>query len=153
MGCDQTTKTIAGRNLAPNSPVTLIDHVFHLEYTENGGAMMGVGADLSENTRFWLFIVFAGCALCAIFLFTLLDRHLTIFATISLSLILGGGLSNLVDRLFKGGNVVDFMILTLGPFRTAIFNLADLSILLGLGLLMISQVRWRQSPTLKDAEG
>jgi signal peptidase II len=142
IGCDQATKTIASRRLASSAPVTLIDHVLHLEYTENTGAMMGVGAELSDDTRFWLFTVFAGCALSAILAFTLLEKSLTTTAILSLSLILGGGLGNLADRLFKGGIVVDFMIITLGPLKTAIFNFADLSILTGLLFLACSQIRW-----------
>lgn len=140
MGCDQVTKTIASRTLAPNTPVTLVNHIFHLEYTENSGAMMGVGTDLSAQTRFWLFIVFTACALSAILAFTLLDKTLTATAMVSLSLILGGGLGNLLDRVFKGGIVVDFMIITLGPLKTAIFNFADLSILTGVAVLAWSQM-------------
>ncbi|MGA3244161.1 MAG: signal peptidase II [Bacteroidota bacterium] len=142
IGCDQATKTIASHKLAPSAPITLIDHIFHLEYTENSGAMMGVGAELSNNTRFWLFTVFAGCALFAILAFTLLDKTLNVAAILSLSLIVGGGLGNLVDRLFKRGIVVDFMIITLGPLKTAIFNFADLSILIGLLVLAFSHMRW-----------
>jgi signal peptidase II len=142
IGCDQATKSIASRRLAPSAPVTIIDHIFHLEYTENSGAMMGIGSELSDGTRFWLFIVFAGCALSAILAFTLLDKTLNVATILSLSLIVGGGLGNLADRLFKGGIVVDFMIVTLGPLRTAIFNFADLSILLGLLVLVFSHFPW-----------
>ena len=153
IGCDQATKTIASHRLPTNTPVTLIDHIFHLEYTENTGAMMGVGAELSDGTRFWLFTVFAGCALTAILAFTLLDKSLTSTAILSLSLILGGGLGNLVDRLFKGGIVVDFMIITLGPLKTAIFNFADLSILIGLLVLAFSQIPWFSRSTQQHREG
>ena len=152
MGCDQATKSIASRRLTPNAPVTLINHIFHLEYTENSGAMMGVGSDFSDSTRFWLFTVFAGCALSLICVFTVLDRSLSTFAILALSLILGGGLSNLVDRLFKGGIVVDFMIVTLGPLKTAIFNFADLSIMTGLIFLGLSQIRWGAAPK-QDGDG
>jgi signal peptidase II len=146
MGCDQATKRMASRQLTPSAPVTIIENMVHLEYTENSGAMMGVGADLSDSARFWLFKIFAGCALFAIFTFTVLDNNLNGLAVVSLSLILGGGLGNLIDRVFKGGIVVDFMIVTLGPLKTAIFNFADLSILGGLLLLLLSQLR-RNSQT------
>jgi signal peptidase II len=140
IGCDQATKRIARQKLAPNAPVTLIANIFHLEYTENSGAMMGVGSELSDGVRFWLFKVFAGCALFTLLAFTVLGKSLDTTAILSLSMILGGGLGNLVDRLFKGGIVVDFMIITLGPFKTAIFNFADLSILIGLLLLLFSRI-------------
>lgn len=142
VGCDQATKALASRKLTPSRPVVVIEHVFHLEYTENTGAMMSVGSELPDHVRFWLFSVFGGCTLSAILLFTILEESLRIINILSLSLVLGGGLGNLVDRLFKGGVVVDFMILNLGNLRTAIFNLADLSIVTGLFLLAASHLLW-----------
>jgi signal peptidase II len=140
VGCDQATKALASRKLSSNRPIVLIEHVLHLEYTENTGAMMSVGSELPDNVRFWLFSVFAGCALCAILVFTILDKSLRFIDILSLSFILGGGLGNLVDRIFKGGVVIDFMILSLGTLRTAIFNVADLSIVTGLFLLVLSHL-------------
>lgn len=153
IGCDQATKTIASRTLAPSRPIVLIDRVFHLEYTENSGAMLGIGSELPGNVRFWLLRVFAGCALFAILAFTVLDKSLNVTDILSLSLVLGGGLGNLVDRLFKGGIVVDFMIITLGSLKTAIFNFADLSIVMGLLLLASSYVPWFSRSTQAKSEG
>ncbi len=146
-GCDQATKALASRNLTPSRPVVVIEHVFHLEYSENTGAMMSVGAELPDDVRFWLFSVFGGCALCAILIFTILDKSLRFVDILSLSLVLGGGLGNLIDRVFKGGVVVDFMILRVGGLQTAIFNVADLMILTGLFLLVASHLpRLARSP-------
>jgi signal peptidase II len=140
IGCDQTTKTIAGRTLAVDKPVRLLGDVVHLQYSENYGAMLGLGAELPQETRFWLFTVFAGCALLGILAFTIVSGRLTPLNVISLSLVLGGGLSNLVDRVLKGGVIIDFVEITAGPFKTAIFNVADLTILAGLILLILSNL-------------
>jgi signal peptidase II len=148
LGCDQATKRIAQQRLVPSAPVTVVNNILHLEYTENSGAMMGVGSDLSPDARIWLFEIFAGGALMAILAFAVLGKGLDFTAILSLSLLLGGGLGNLVDRLFKGGIVVDFMILTLGPLRTAIFNFADVSILSGILLLLFSRI----PPFLRSAK-
>jgi len=153
LGCDQATKRIAHERLVPSAPVTLINDVFRLEYTENSGAMMGVGSDLSGDVRFWIFEVFAGCALLAILTFTLVGDRLDTSMILSLSLMLGGGLGNLVDRVFKGGIVVDFMIITLGPLKTAIFNFADLSIMSGLMLLLLSRIPSLLHPVKEQREG
>jgi len=107
IGCDQTTKTIAGRTLAVDKPVELLGDVVHLEYSENHGAMLGLGAELPAGVRFWLFTVFAGCALLGILTFTIASGRLTPASIISLSLVLGG-MSNLIDRLLKGGVIIDF---------------------------------------------
>lgn len=140
IGCDQAAKTIAQQTLPANESVNLLGDVFHLQYSENHGAMLGIGSDLPPGIRFWLFIVFAGCALTATLAFVLTNGKLNIAGIFSLSLILGGGLSNLIDRVLRGGVVVDFMVVVLGSVRTAIFNLADLAILAGLLAFLLSSI-------------
>jgi signal peptidase II len=140
IGCDQTTKSIAGRALAIDKPVRLLGDIVHLAYSENHGAMLGLGAELPAEARFWLFIVFAGCALLGILAFTVVSGRLTPLNVISLSLVLGGGLSNLIDRLLRGGVIIDFVVITVGPIKTAIFNVADLTIFVGLVILVLSNL-------------
>jgi len=142
VGCDQVSKTYATVTLANRQPISIFGEVFRLKYSENTGAMMGVGGDLPPTVRFWILVVFAGCALVAILIYTILGKNLQTVDILSFSLILGGGAGNLIDRLFKGGVVIDFMILTLGFLKTAIFNLADTAVLTGLLLLAISNLPW-----------
>jgi signal peptidase II len=54
--------------------------------------------------------------------------------------VLGGGLSNLIDRLLRGGVIIDFVVITVGPIKTAIFNVADLTIFVGLVILVLSNL-------------
>jgi signal peptidase II len=54
-------------------------------------------------------------------------------------LVAGGGISNLIDRLFYDGRVTDFLNIGIGSFRTGIFNLADMAILAGALLLILSR--------------
>ena len=51
--------------------------------------------------------------------------------SIALSLMLGGGVGNLIDRISNEGRVMDFMNLSIGSLRTGIFNVADIAILVG----------------------
>jgi signal peptidase II len=142
VGCDQASKSYASRALVGGKDVALLGETFRLQYTENPGAMLGVGSELPGNVRFWIFVVFAGCALVAILIYTILGKNLRAIDVLSFSLILGGGAGNLIDRLFKGGVVIDFMILTLGFLKTAIFNIADTAVICGLMLLAISNLPW-----------
>jgi signal peptidase II len=57
-----------------------------------------------------------------------------------MALFVGGGASNLFDRLARG-SVVDFMNVGFGPVRTGIFNVADMAILLGAVLVVIDSYR------------
>lgn len=142
VGCDQAAKTYATLTLAHRQPIGVLGEMFRLQYSENTGAMLGVGGDLSGTTRFWIFVVLAGCALLGILSYTILGKDLRPVDIFSFSLILGGGAGNLIDRLFKGGVVIDFMILTLGSLRTAIFNIADTAVVSGILLLAISNLPW-----------
>ena len=145
VGCDQAAKSYASLTLANHQPIGVLGEMFRLQYSENSGAMMGVGGDLPDTVRFWLFVVFAACALLAILTYTILGKNLRLVDILSFSLILGGGAGNLIDRLFKGGVVIDFMILTVGTLRTAIFNIADLAVVCGLMLLAILNLPWFSS--------
>jgi len=62
------------------------------------------------------------------------------------SFIAGGGFGNLIDRLFRDGKVSDFIIMGIGPVRTGIFNLADLSVLIGCLLLLASPWKSKGKP-------
>ena len=66
---------------------------------------------------------------------------------IALSLILAGGGSNLFDRLSNDGRVVDFVILGAAGLRTGIFNLADVAIMLGASLFLLTMVRQKNART------
>jgi signal peptidase II len=69
---------------------------------------------------------------------------------IAITCILGGGLSNLLDRCFYDGRVFDFLNVGIGSLRTGIFNVADVGIMVGVGLLFVSSVKRR--PTSRGHE-
>lgn len=140
IGCDQAVKTFARNTLVANEALRVFNDIIHLQYSENHGAMLGIGADLPAEARFWLFTVFAGFALVSILAYTLTSGKLKSVEVLALSLVLGGGLSNLIDRLARGGIVIDFVMIVVGPLRTAIFNLADLLIVIGLAILVVSNL-------------
>jgi signal peptidase II len=58
-------------------------------------------------------------------------------------------MGNLLDRIVRDGSVIDFMNLGLGHLRTGIFNVADVQIMLGLGLLLLG----RNRPTAPESAG
>lgn len=138
VGCDQTTKYTAKQLLPHDSVIRLMDDTIRLQYTENKGAFLSLGASFSDAMRFWLFTVSVSLALGVMFFYFVLSRTLTLFQAIAMSLILGGGISNLIDRLAFRGAVVDFLNIGLGSLRTGVFNIADVFIFFGVGLLVYS---------------
>ncbi|MFY9271172.1 MAG: signal peptidase II [Candidatus Manganitrophaceae bacterium] len=140
VGCDRATKTIAENHLKPRGPVTFLAGIFRLEYAENAGAFLSWGGGLSDGRRFWLLTVLAGFFLAGLLIYLLIAR-LGRTQTVALSLVLAGGLGNLIDRLLNEGGVIDFMNIGLGKVRTGIFNVADVAITLGIGLFWVSTMK------------
>lgn len=76
----------------------------------------------------------------------LVHRSLRPYDVMGISLIIAGGLGNLTDRALNNGAVIDFMNIGVGSLRTGIFNIADVAIMVGVGVLMFlgfQQRRWR----------
>jgi signal peptidase II len=72
-------------------------------------------------------------------------RSLSVWGITGGALIVGGGFSNLIDRLFHNGAVVDLLHIGIGRVRTGIFNLAEVAIMAGIGLMLIEA--WRRDET------
>lgn len=133
VGCDQATKWVAKQTLKGAAPASYLYDTFRLDYTENGGAFLGWGDHFSDGFRFWFFVVFTGLVLCGVLVFTLMSGKLGRWERLFLSLLMGGGMSNLLDRIFQQGMVADFLNIGIGSVRTGIFNVADVFIMIGAG--------------------
>ena len=139
IGCDQVSKHVAMSRLQGASSRSFLGDLVRLQYAENAGAFLSLGADLPVWMRTALFTVATAVALivCAV----LISRsEWGGLPQIGLALVVGGGASNLVDRV-RHGAVVDFLNVGIGPLRTGIFNVADMAIVLGVTLLVVSQLR------------
>lgn len=136
VGCDQLAKTAVQSHLEPSQPIYLLGDVFRLQYIENKGAFLGLGAKLPDAVQFWVLIVLVGAALIGMLRFIWTSQAMNLMGILGGALIVGGGFSNLLDRVFNNGAVVDFMNIGIGNVRTGIFNLADLALMIGIGLLL-----------------
>src|SRR5262245_11931400 len=143
-GCDQVSKRLAAVHLAGSPRQSYLGDSVRLEYAENDGAFLSLGAGLPRWARTALFsagaaLLLAGCGVAAL-------RHpWPRLPLLGLGLVLAGGLSNLVDRVARG-SVVDFLNVGLGPVRTGIFNLADVAILVGVALFALGRSRRAGDP-------
>lgn len=140
-GCDQATKSIARESLASSSPISLLNDSIRVEYSENSGAFLGLGASLPGEIRLLFAVIFVSVALALTLVFTISPHGFGLMQLVGLSLVAAGGLGNLLDRLFNHGAVVDFIRLGIGPLRTGIFNLADVAILGGVSIFLLSRVK------------
>jgi signal peptidase II len=138
VGCDQATKVIAQSSLKGIPPRVYLGDIFRLQFATNEGAFLSLGAGLPDGARYWVLTVAVGLLLLGISAFALGSKKLDGWQVAGYALIAGGGFSNWVDRARFGGKVVDFMNMGIGQsLRTGIFNVADLAILAGIGVLLI----------------
>jgi signal peptidase II len=139
VGCDQATKRLAVSTLRSTPMRSYLRDTFRLEYAENGGAFLSLGANLADNVRASIFTGAVGVFLAALLIFAALNKKLGTVQVVAYALTLGGGWSNWIDRFARHGLVVDFMNLGIGRFlRTGIFNVADLAIVAGIVLLVFA---------------
>ncbi len=146
IGADQITKELAQSHLPRTKVVSFAGDTLRFDYTENHGAVLSFECCLPEGWRGSTLTVAVATFLGLLLLLLLFTPFLRPPSVIALSLFCGGSLSNLLDRIAFGGNVVDFLSLGWGGFRTAIFNLADAAITIGAVLFVISIV-WHLRPS------
>lgn len=133
---DQGSKYLAIENIQGYPPRLYLGGIFRLEFAINPGAFLSLGSSLSPDVRFWVFIVAVGGFLLGASWVLFRDRTLDRVNAFALSIIVGGGIGNLIDRSARANHgVVDFLNLGLGDLRTGIFNIADMAIMLGVILL------------------
>ena len=146
-GFDRVTKDFAQREWAGASPVSFLNDLVRIQYAENPGALLGVGAQLPDAVRFVLFVVLVGLAMAAMLAYIFSARGLSAVQLTGLVFVGSGGIGNLVDRLTNQGAGIDFLNLGVGPLRTGIFNVADICLVLGVALVFLA-TRARPTPVL-----
>jgi signal peptidase II len=139
IGCDRVTKRFATEFISESPRQSFLNDLVRLDYAENAGAFLGLGAEWPAWLRSGVFTLGNGLLLVALAVAAVRARW-SGASEIGLALFVAGGASNLVDRLVRG-SVVDFLNLGIGPVRTGIFNVADVAIMLGAALVVFGRTR------------
>jgi signal peptidase II len=134
MAIDQTSKYLAVIYLKPIGSIELIEGVFNLTYAINTGAAFSI---LSGKQVFLILVTTAVTGFLMYYLFKAIKENKSRILKVSLSLIIGGALGNLIDRI-RLNYVIDYFDFAL--INYPIFNLADVfvvcsTILLAYGIL------------------
>ena len=128
IGLDQWIKQLAVENLKPIRSIPIWEGVFQLFYVENRGAAFGI---FSGKT--FLLVGLTGMIILAMIALIVLNKIEHPMLLTSFSLIIGGGIGNLLDRVGQGF-VVDYLHITIVDF--AVFNFADCCVVIGTILLV-----------------
>ena len=139
---DQGTKLLVMNFLSREEPFVLIKGVFRFTYVENTGAAMG----MFSNNR-WVFMIISVIGIVAMLIYLWKFRPKSKLACAALSMIIGGGIGNMIDRSFYKGTlpdtlgknvVIDFIDFCAVPqIWPWVFNVADAFVCVGAGILML----------------
>jgi signal peptidase II len=125
---DQIIKYFVSVYLQPVGSVSVIDNLFSLTYVENKGVAFGMFSDMR-----WIFVALTSVLLAIIIFYMFKKRPKGKFFYVCAALIIGGGIGNLIDRIFYG-YVIDYLSLSFFP---PVCNFADYCITAGTIMLVI----------------
>jgi signal peptidase II len=140
---DRITKWAISQTIPLEDAVNIIPGFFRLTHLENTGAAFSLFADSPSPFRTTLLVGFSVAALAVVSVLLWKDRNRFHSGTLALSLILGGAIGNLWDRL-SDGKVTDFLDFYIGAHHWPPFNVADSAIVVGALLLLLRMFRKEQ---------
>ncbi len=129
VAADQITKYLVVQNIGMYETVDVLPNVFHFTYIENKGAAFGM---LSEHR--WVFLVISTVAIVVFVFYLIKYKPKDVLLRTALSMVIGGGIGNMIDRCFRG-SVVDFIEVDFIDFY--VFNVADMFVCIGCGLMIL----------------
>ena len=146
---DRYTKWMIAHRLSLHDSITVIPGFFRIIHTENPGAAFGIFADSPSQWKVGMLIIFSIIALMIVSALLWKNSHTLTSTGIGLSLILGGAIGNLWDRVVSR-HVVDFLLFYVGPHQWPAFNVADSAIVVGASLLVF-EIVFTKSPSQQSA--
>ena len=131
LAIDQLTKYFIISNFSLGQSADFIKGLIDIVYIHNEGAAWGM-----LNSKTWILVAFTTVAMafCGYLLWKY-GRENKLMLT-GLSLVVSGGIGNLIDRIFRNGKVIDFLHFEFWP-EFPVFNVADCAIVVGVGFLML----------------
>ena len=136
---DQVTKAMVERSIPEHEVIPIIPHFFNLTHVKNAGAAFGMFSDAPSAGKTAVLILISATLLATVIVFAWRNHRLHWESVVGLAFILGGALSNLVDRI-RLGRVIDFLDFYYHGYHWYTFNLADSAIVVGAGFLILQVV-------------
>jgi len=137
---DWLTKTLIEAVLPLHESLPVIPGFFQIVHVRNQGIAFGLFSDSPSPTKTFILVLLSAAALAGVGYLLWTTHPAGGKQSAALSLILGGALGNLFDRV-RYGAVVDFLDVFAGPYHWPAFNLADSAIVAGGGLLLLHVLR------------
>ncbi|MFQ5657368.1 MAG: signal peptidase II [Candidatus Methylomirabilales bacterium] len=141
---DQVSKLFVQRTLLLGQVIPVIPSFFNLTYVLNPGAAFGFLSSAPAALRGPFFTGISVFAAIFIIYYRSAHRQMNLLSSLALSLILGGAVGNLVDRI-RLGMVVDFLDFYYAGYHWPAFNVADSAITVGVALMVFELLSGRGS--------
>ena len=146
---DRWTKHLVATRIRMYDDIRVIRGFFSITHTENTGAAFSLFADSPSHWKTGMLIGFSVIAMIVVSILLWKQARALNLTGIALSLILGGAVGNLWDRI-ASGRVVDFLLVYYQRYRWPVFNLADSAIVVGASLLVLEIIFSRPKPAAQD---
>lgn len=150
IGCDQISKTVVRNTIEKDARIEIFENNFVLTKVENRGAAYSLGSDLAPILKILLLQILPIIVLLFLLRLILIKTNYSKETILGFTFIIGGGIGNLYDRIAYG-SVTDFMIMDLGIIKTEIFNMADVSIMVGSFIILITTLLNKKGSFFKEA--
>ena len=137
ISCDQITKEKVRKDIAQNETIEIIEDHFILTKVENTGAALSLGENLNPTLKVIFLQGIPLLVLLFMFIYIIREQKISKLNVIAFSFVIGGGIGNIYDRILYN-SVTDFMYLEYGSLHTGIFNMADVSVVVGTVLLLLN---------------
>lgn len=131
---DQVVKIIVINKMALQQSITIINNFFNITYVRNTGAAWSI---LSGNVL--LLIMISVLALVTIYYYLIKDKDLNKIDIVSYSMLIGGIIGNLIDRIVHG-YVIDYLDFKIFNYNFPIFNIADTLIVISIIIIGINLI-------------
>lgn len=133
-GIDQLSKYLIRYFISKNESISLLNDIIQLKNVDNSGAALGIGSDLPSMLKTMYFQLLPIIFLSYLFWLLIKTKEFSKLLVTGIAFAIGGGLGNIFDRIVDG-YVTDFIVLNIGFFKNGVFNLADVSIMVGIILV------------------
>src|SRR5215472_8918875 len=135
---DRLSKWLVAQKIGLSDSVDIIPGLFRLTHVQNKGAAFGLFSESPSEWKVAMLILFSVAALAVVSALLWKNGNAMNATAIALSLVFGGALGNLWDRVATG-RVVDFLDFYVGSHHWPAFNIADSAIVVG-ALLLLSEI-------------
>jgi signal peptidase II len=136
IGIDQLSKWIARLAIINNETIDILKGTIVFIKAENIGAALGIGAGLPSMLKIFYLQLLPIIILLFLFRMIVMDKELPKLIIIGVAIAIGGAFGNILDRILYG-SVTDFIQLHIGSYTSGIFNVADISVVVGIVIVMM----------------